>query len=147
MSYRNAPLTPEGRLRLVRRCVGLHARPIAHVAAEASISRQCLSKWVRRYRADGEAGLADQFTAPQHSPTRIPPTVVELIIKLRKEKRWSALLIAKELQSRGHRISVTTVTRYLRAHGLHRLRYLDPDTGEPNRATRPARSTPATPGT
>ncbi|GIG34506.1 hypothetical protein Col01nite_36650 [Cellulomonas oligotrophica] len=46
MSHANAPLTPAGTLRLVRRC---ESRPIAHVAAEAGISRQCLSKWKARY--------------------------------------------------------------------------------------------------
>ena len=62
MSHRNAPLTPAGRLRLVQRC---QHRPIAHVAAEAGVSRQCLSKWVRRYRRDGEAGLVDRSSAPR----------------------------------------------------------------------------------
>lgn len=41
MHHANAPLTPEGRLRLIRRC---QSRPIAHVAAEAGLSRACLSK-------------------------------------------------------------------------------------------------------
>ncbi len=43
MSHRSAPLTPAGRLRLVRRC---QRRPIEHGAAEAGVSRQCLSRWV-----------------------------------------------------------------------------------------------------
>lgn len=57
MSHANAPLTPEGRLRLVRRCA---RRPIAHVAAEAGVSRQCLSKWKARYDELGEVGLLDR---------------------------------------------------------------------------------------
>jgi hypothetical protein len=48
MSHAHAPLTPAGRLRLVLRC---EDRPIAHVAAEAGISRQCLSKWIQDPRA------------------------------------------------------------------------------------------------
>jgi hypothetical protein len=40
--HRNAPLTPEGCLRL---CLRIDAgRPIAQ-AAEAGISRRCLAKW------------------------------------------------------------------------------------------------------
>lgn len=65
MTHRNAPLSYEGRLRLIRRC---RTRPIAHVAAEMGISRACASKWVNRwrlaesparqagYRADGATG-------------------------------------------------------------------------------------------
>ncbi|WP_157181779.1 helix-turn-helix domain-containing protein, partial [Nocardia testacea] len=57
MSHRNAPLTIEGRHRLVHRC---RNRPIAHVAAEMGISRQCASKWVNRFRRFGELGLLDR---------------------------------------------------------------------------------------
>ncbi len=46
MTHANAPLTAAGRLRLVHRC---EHRPIAHVAAEAGVSRQCLTKWKSRY--------------------------------------------------------------------------------------------------
>ncbi|WP_405876935.1 helix-turn-helix domain-containing protein [Streptomyces sp. NBC_00005] len=50
----NAPLTPEGRLRL---CLRIDTgRPIAHVAVEAGISRRCLAKWYARRRAHGEEG-------------------------------------------------------------------------------------------
>lgn len=59
MSDANAPLTPAGPLRLIERCSGPGARPIAHVAAEAGISRQCLSKWINRYRRLGAEGLFD----------------------------------------------------------------------------------------
>ena len=62
MSHRNAPLTPAGRLRLVQRC---RYRPIAHVAAEAGVSRQCLSKWVGRYRREGEPGLLERTGLPR----------------------------------------------------------------------------------
>ncbi|MEV6981830.1 leucine zipper domain-containing protein [Sphaerisporangium sp. NPDC051017] len=50
--HRNAPLTPEGRLRL---CLRIDAgRPIAHIAAEAGLSRRCLAKWYARWRARRE---------------------------------------------------------------------------------------------
>ncbi|MEC4761724.1 leucine zipper domain-containing protein, partial [Mycobacterium sherrisii] len=40
MTHGNAPLSVEGRRRLVARCAD---RPIAHVAAEMGISRACAS--------------------------------------------------------------------------------------------------------
>ncbi|CAM5329565.1 hypothetical protein SALBM135S_00003 [Streptomyces alboniger] len=53
--HRNAPLAPEGHLRLcLRTDVG---RPSAHVSAEAGISRRCLTKWYARWRAHGGNGL------------------------------------------------------------------------------------------
>jgi transposase InsO family protein len=124
MSHRNAPLTPAGRLRLVQRC---RQRPIAHVAAEVGISRQCLSKWVQRYRRDGEAGLLDRSSAPRSRPTALGPELVAEIARLRRERKWSARLIAIELADRGHSVSATTVGRWLVRLGLNRRRWLDLD--------------------
>jgi transposase-like protein len=73
MTHPNAPLTAEGRLRLVRRC---RTRAIAHVAAEAGVSRQCMSKWVARYRQLGEAGLVDRRSTPHHRPLPVRVTNV-----------------------------------------------------------------------
>ncbi|GLY20256.1 hypothetical protein Kisp01_72700 [Kineosporia sp. NBRC 101677] len=73
MHRRSAPLTLAGRLRLIERC---EHRPIAHVAAEADICRQCLSKWINRYRRLGEDGLLDGFSAPKASPSPTSPQVI-----------------------------------------------------------------------
>lgn len=115
MAHRNAPLTPAGRLRLVQRC---RYRPIAHVAAEAGVSRQCLSKWVGRHRRDGEAGLTDRPSTPRRSPTQLDADVVALIEQLRRTRKWSARLIAAELTDQGHRVSPATVGRWLVRLGL-----------------------------
>ena len=48
MTHRNAVLTPRNRYRLVMRVQA--GRPIAHVAAEAGVTRATLSKWVSRHR-------------------------------------------------------------------------------------------------
>ena len=129
MSHRNAPLTPAGRLRLVHRC---QYRPIAHVAAEAGVSRQCLSKWVSRYRRDGVGGLDDHSSAPSRRPTELNPKVVAEIERLRRNKKWSARLIAVELHEQGHKVSTATVSRWLVRLGLNRRRWLDTN-GEPLR--------------
>lgn len=123
MSHRNAPLTPAGRLRLIDRC---QSRPIAHVAAEAGISRQCLSKWVNRHRQLGEAGLQDVSSVPKVSPRATSPQVVAEIEHLRRDKKWSARTITTELQAQGIRISQATVSRWLVRLGISRRRDLDP---------------------
>ena len=136
MSHANAPLTPAGRLRLIERCLGAHdgsgARPIAHVAAEAGISRQCLSKWVNRYRRLGAEGLFDASSCPAASPSATSPQVVAEIEKLRRDKKWSARKIWTELTGRGITISQTTVGRWLQRLGISRRRDLDPS-GASNR--------------
>lgn len=134
MTHRNAPLTPHGRQRLIDRVEA--GRPIAHVAAEAGISRACLSKWVHRYRADGPEALSDRSSAPAHRPTRLPIELITLIDQWRRDHKWSARRIAAELRDRGHQCSVRTVSRWLERLGISRRRELDPtgeDTREPGK--------------
>ncbi|MEV2192411.1 leucine zipper domain-containing protein [Streptomyces phaeochromogenes] len=45
-------------------------RPIAHIAAEAGISRRCLAKWYARWRTHCEGSLLDPSSRPSASPTR-----------------------------------------------------------------------------
>ncbi|MFG3013844.1 helix-turn-helix domain-containing protein [Streptomyces cinerochromogenes] len=68
--HRNAPLTPESRLRLRLRIDA--GRPVPHVAAEAGISRRCLAKWYARRRAHGENGLLDHSSRSATSPRPHP---------------------------------------------------------------------------
>jgi transposase InsO family protein len=130
--HRNAPLSVEGRRRLIERC---QHRPIAHVAAEMGISRQCASKWVNRYRQFGEAGLADRPSVPHHQPTATPAPIVARIEHLRRERKHSACRIALELATEGIPLSVRTVSRHLVHLNLNRRKFLDP-TGETNRQPR-----------
>ncbi len=129
MSHRNAPLSYEGRRRLVRRC---QQRPIAHVAAEMGISRACASKWFNRWRRYGELGLRDRSSTPQHSPTATPAKVIGQIERWRRHRKWSAARITHELAEQGLTINRRTVTRHLTRLGLGRRRFLDP-CGDSNR--------------
>ncbi|MFC4374083.1 helix-turn-helix domain-containing protein, partial [Nocardia halotolerans] len=132
MPHRNAPLTLEGRHRLVARC---RTRPIAHVAAEMGVSRQCASKWVNRFRQHGELGSSTGGSAPHQSPSATPVQVITRIELWRRTKKWSARRISLELAAEGTRISARTAGRHLVRLGLNRRRFLDPN-GEPNRTPR-----------
>lgn len=132
MTHRNAPLTIEGRRRLVQRC---QSRPIAHAAAEMGISRQCASKWVNRFRRYGELGLLDRSSAPHRSPTATSVQVLARIEQMRRTRKWSARRIALELAVEGIPVSVRTVGRHLLRLGLNRRRFLDP-AGQNNRLPR-----------
>jgi transposase InsO family protein len=132
LAHANAPLTPAGRLRLIQRC---QSRPIAHVAAEAGVSRQCLSKWKNRYDALGEVGLLDRSSAPHTSPAQLPGEVIARIEALRRGRKLPARLITVELAAEGVTVSQATVARWLVRLGINRRRDLDP-TGELNRVAR-----------
>jgi transposase len=139
--HKNAPLSPEGRRRLVERC---RTRPIAHVASEMGISRACASKWVNRYRRHGELGLVDRSSVPWRQPTATGAEVVARIEELRRTYKWSAARITFELQAEGIAISRRTVSRHLVVLALNRRRFIDPN-GESNR--KPQQSPPDGPAT
>lgn len=123
-THSNAPLSIEGRRRLIEPC---KTRPIAPVAAEMGISRSCASKWVNRWRNHGDIGLLDRSSPPHHQRTATPPQVVEQIESMRREHNWSAARIAFELNQTGVTISRRTVTQALGQLGLNRRRFIDPD--------------------
>ncbi|WPO71719.1 IS481 family transposase [Streptomyces sp. KN37] len=126
MSHRNARLTVHGRRILVERV--LSGRPVAHVAAEMGISRPTAHKWVRRWRAEGEAGLADRSSRPRTTPHRTPATVETRVCRLRTDRKLGPARIGPILG-----LPASTVHRILARHGLNRLAWLDRPTGEPIR--------------
>lgn len=140
MSHRNAPLTVEGKRRLCLRVD--RGRSKAHVAAEAGISRQCLHKWHTRWQAEGEAGLVERSSRPDHSPRRTPPELVARIERLRRHRNLGPARIAYELAREDGTatavISAAGVHNVLVRLGISRLRDLDGPTGEQLRQADPA---------
>ena len=125
MTHAHAPLTPTGRLRMVHR--HLHdGIPQAHVAAEFRVSRPTVVTWVARYRAEGEAALADRSSRPRRSPDQLDPALVDQIHALRQERKWSARRIHHHLHAEGHQLCLRTVGRWLHRAGISRLRNLTP---------------------
>ena len=130
MPHANARLTPHGRLLLVQRVV-LHGRPVAHVARELGVSRQCAHRWVARYRAEGEAGLVDRSSRPLRSPRATPARVQARVVQARARLRQGRDRVAAATG-----VPSRTVSRILARHGVPPLAACDPITGLPIRATR-----------
>jgi transposase InsO family protein len=130
VSHRNARLTFHGRRTLVQR-VRAHGRPVAHVAKEMGVSRQCAHRWVGRFDAHGEAGLHDRSSRPHRMPTRTVAAVEKQVLELRQVQRRGQDWLGPELG-----LSARTVSRILRRHQVPYLAECDPLTGEVIRASR-----------
>lgn len=130
MSHGNARLNVRGRLLLVERVIG-DGRPVSHVAAELGVSRQCAHRWVRRFRDEGAAGLADRSSRPHRSPRKTSADVEERVLALRRELRVGPARLAQELE-----LPTRTVGAILRRHRVPRLAECDPLTGVVIRASR-----------
>ena len=70
------------------------------------ISRNCYYKWLRRYEAEGLAGLRDRSSRPHCSPRAAQAEVIEKIIWLRKHNHFGPEKIAMYLQ-RYHDVAVS----------------------------------------
>jgi transposase len=68
-THQNAPMTPAGRLRMVKAVVA--GEPIRAAAQRCGVDRKSIRKWVLRYRAEGKDGLRDRSSRPHHSPRAI----------------------------------------------------------------------------
>ena len=60
--HANAPLGPKGRATMVLRVVE-QGWSLAEAAEAAGVSERTCSKWVARYRVEGEPGLRDRGNA------------------------------------------------------------------------------------
>ena len=96
----------------------------AEAGRRYEVSESTVSRWVARWRVDGEAAFEPRSRRPKSSPTRVAPEVAERIVNLRVELTAAGLdagpaTIAWHLE-RHHqlRVSVSTIRRRLLAAGL-----------------------------
>jgi transposase InsO family protein len=120
--HANAPLTPEGRLRLCHRIVS--GWSITAAAESMQISRQTASKWWGRYAREGIAGLRDRSSRPRRSPRQTPAALEQQMLALRADRKLGPARIAGILG-----VPASTVHRVLVRAGVNRLRWMDRPTG------------------
>jgi transposase InsO family protein len=126
--HANAALSLNQRRRMARRVVE-HGWSLTKAAEAAEVSERTCSKWVARYRAEGEAGLRDRSSAPASIPHRTAAERVEVIALLRR-LRMTGAEIAACLE-----MPLSTVSAVLQRIGLGKLSRLEPPE-PPNRYER-----------
>ncbi|HTQ80801.1 MAG TPA: IS481 family transposase [Thermoanaerobaculia bacterium] len=117
--HANAPLGPKGRAIMVRRVLE-EGFALMEAAEAAGVSAKTAGKWVRRYHAEGEAGLLDRSSAPKRVHNATPAERVEAIAALRR-LRLTGPEIAETLG-----MATSTVSAVLKRIGLGKLSRLAP---------------------
>ena len=123
MAHRTARLNEYGRKLLVTRVI-VEGWTVSTATRAQGVSRATGYKWVRRFQAEGVAGLVDRSSCPHHSPRRTPQSEVDRILQARHQHRWGPDRLGPLL---GHPVS--TVAAVLRRTGTPRLADLDRPTG------------------
>jgi transposase InsO family protein len=100
--------------------VVLEGRSQAEVARSYQVSEATVSRWVARYRTDGDLAFEPRSRRPTTSPTRLPADLVDLIVNLRDHLHSAGLdagaaTIAWHLEHHHPHVavSVSTIRRYL----------------------------------
>jgi transposase len=85
--HQSARTTPRSRAGLIQG-VQHGAETIHDVAEPLGLSDRTVRKWLRRYRAEGPAGLQDRSCRPHASPAATAPELVGWVERLRRQ-RWT----------------------------------------------------------
>lgn len=106
-----------------RRMIELHVegRMTAPAIAEMfGISVKTFYKWKRRFRQEGDAGLINRSSRPQHSPRRASDELEAMVIAARKAEPKSPAYLAQLPNLKG-KVSAHGIHRILVRHGFNRL--------------------------
>jgi transposase InsO family protein len=115
----NARTCPKSRRLLVDRVL-VESWSLTEAAEAAGVSERTASKWVKRFREQGDQGLRDRSSAPKRVPHRTPPERVAAIRALR-QLRMTAAEIAEALG-----MALSTVSAWLKRIGLGKRSRLEP---------------------
>lgn len=92
---------------------------ISGLCAEFGISRPTGYLWLKRYREQGVAGIAERSRRPHHSPARTSEELEALVVQLRlRYPDWGAGKLSVLLERAGTKIPKSTVHRILLRYGL-----------------------------
>ena len=96
---------------------GLRAEEAAHASG---VSVRTAYKWLRRFRAEGMAGLNDRSSRPKSCPHALPQAVQAQVIEQRRSRQTYRQI------SQQCGVGQSTIARWLRRAGLNRLAALEP---------------------
>ena len=96
--HSGARTCPASRALLIERITD-QGHSVSAAASAAGISRRTAFKWLRRYREQGPAGLADRSSRPRRMPSATPAAWQALILELQnpahllfEHRRWRCRL-------------------------------------------------------
>ena len=115
----NARSCPKSRALLVERVL-VENWSVTAAAEAAGVSERTVWRWLRRFREEGEPGLADRSSRPHRSPMQLSERKVAAIRALRKV-RMTAAQIAEILG-----LALSTVSLWLKRIGLGKRSRLEP---------------------
>jgi transposase InsO family protein len=95
---------------------------VTKACREFNLPRSTFYCWKQKYDKEGRSGVYGKESVAHNYPRKTSPEVIEKILEIRTDHQLGALRITYYLDRyHGIKISESTVTRVLRAHGISRL--------------------------
>ena len=118
MSWKSSIM--EQRIEFVR-LASVEGQAFSEACSRFGISRKTGYKWMARFKAEGESGLADRSRRPKKSPGKSSRKTESMVVKLReKHPRWGGRKLRQRLidLERQKVPSASTITSILGRHGM-----------------------------
>ena len=118
MSWKSSIM--EQRIEFVR-LASVEGQAFSEACSRFGISRKTGYKWMARFKAEGESGLADRSRRPKKSPGKSSRKTESMVVKLReKHPRWGGRKLRQRLidLDRQKVPSASTITSILGRHGM-----------------------------
>ena len=93
---------------------------IRQTARQWHTSPQVVRKWLRRFQAQGEKGLAALSRKPHTSPRRTSAEQEQQVLQMRQKTGYGPLRLALRLQKEGCSVPAGTIRHILERHGVSR---------------------------
>lgn len=111
---------------------------VVELAEEGGVTRQCVHKWIKLWKAHGEAGMLEKSRAPIN-PRRTDPEKIDQLLALKRERPECGpeKLVAMLSDRDGNKpMAVSTAGRILAAYGQVKHRKFRVRVGPPSSAPR-----------
>jgi transposase len=89
---------------------------LSETTREWQTSRHVVRKWLRRYEAEGEAGLQDRSRRPHNSPRQTAPEIEKGVMAAWEKTRYGPRRLACYLVRQGLELSLRTIRHISRRH-------------------------------
>jgi transposase InsO family protein len=131
--HANATLTPLTRAKMAA-FHATHGTSLRETAAAFGVCEKTVRRWLARAKQLGfPARLADHSSTPRRQPRKSSAELEARVLELRRERRTYA-----QIRTVLPELSMATLSRVLRRHGLQRLANLEPPKAPPLRYERAA---------
>jgi len=96
-------------------------KSLQELCKESKISRPTGYTWLRRFEAEGIAGVVEKSRRPHHSPARTATDIEQHVVELRQRRPdWGARKLHALLKGEGRELPAITIHRILLRHNLVR---------------------------